>query len=411
MITVDKEFESMIPPLSSEEFAQLEENCVKDGIRDPLVVWELPDGDILVDGHNRWKISAKHAGIRFNVVKMHFENRDAAKEWILKNQLGRRNLPSYVRAQLALRLKPIIAEKAKKRQLDAPQISGEQKKEIKKIWETYPFETARNLVADKEQEYAAERRRERTRSEKQIYFARFGGDKLKVGSSTDPEGRIQTLRVANPDLQLVKIVFFGEGAEKHENSLKKKFHEYQIANECYQCSDDVLNQMIEYTVKESTRKDSTDRQLATIAGVSHDTIHKVEVVEKHGTPEIKAKARSGEISTNEAYRQTTNIMRPIKKDDIVKQAEEEHADFIQKKTEAVVSLRDAAVDAENKRILALELSKRTSKAFNAIQNITLFNDDLKGIISALTAEEKHDVKKTIDTCISCLSILREMIGG
>lgn len=287
MITVDKEFESMIPPLSSEEFAQLEENCVKDGIRDPLVVWELPDGDILVDGHNRWKISAKHAGIRFNVVKMHFENRDAAKEWILKNQLGRRNLPSYVRAQLALRLKPIIAEKAKEQQ----------------------------------------------------------------GQRTD---------------------------------ICQKSDKSPI---------------------------DTKKELATIAGVSHDTIHKVEVVEKHGTPEIKAKARSGEISTNEAYRQTTNIMRPIKKDDIVKQAEEEHADFIQKKTEAVVSLRDAAVDAENKRILALELSKRTSKAFNAIQNITLFNDDLKGIISALTAEEKHDVKKTIDTCISCLSILREMIGG
>lgn len=289
MITVDKEFESMIPPLSSEEFAQLEENCVKDGIRDPLVVWELPDGDILVDGHNRWKISAKHAGIRFNVVKMHFENRDAAKEWILKNQLGRRNLPSYVRAQLALRLKPIIAEKAEK-----------------------------------------------------------------------------NLHLSD-----------GKGCQKS----------------------DKVNPV------------DTKRELATIAGVSHDTIHKVEVVEKHGTPEIKAKARSGEISTNEAYRQTTNIMRPIKKDDIVKQAEEEHADFIQKKTEAVVSLRDAAVDAENKRILALELSKRTSKAFNAIQNITLFNDDLKGIISALTAEEKHDVKKTIDTSISCLSILREMIGG
>ena len=286
MITVDKEFESLIPPLSSEEFAQLEENCVKDGIRDPLVVWELPDGDILVDGHNRWKISAKHAGIRFNVVKMHFENRDAAKEWILKNQLGRRNLPSYVRAQLALRLKPIIAAKAKANQ----------------------------------------------------------------GTRTDIS-------------------------------------------------------------QKSVKSHDTQKELANVAGVSHDTIHKVEVVEKHGTPEIKAKARSGEISTNEAYRQTTNIMRPIKKDDIVKQAEEEHADFIQKKTEAVVSLRDAAVDAENKRILALELSKRTSKAFNAIQNITLFNDDLKGIISALTAEEKHDVKKTIDTCISCLSILREMIGG
>lgn len=115
MITVDKEFESLIPPLSPEEFAQLEENCVKDGIRDPLVVWDSPDGEILVDGHNRWKISASHSGIQFHVVKMHFENRDAVKEWIIKNQFGRRNIPPYMRAWLALKLKPIVAGKAEQR--------------------------------------------------------------------------------------------------------------------------------------------------------------------------------------------------------------------------------------------------------------------------------------------------------
>ena len=39
-ITIDKEFESLIPPLSAEEFQQLEENCLRDGIRDALIVWE-----------------------------------------------------------------------------------------------------------------------------------------------------------------------------------------------------------------------------------------------------------------------------------------------------------------------------------------------------------------------------------
>lgn len=33
-----------------------------------------------------------------------------------RNQLGRRNIPNYVRAELALKLKPVIAEKAKERQ-------------------------------------------------------------------------------------------------------------------------------------------------------------------------------------------------------------------------------------------------------------------------------------------------------
>ena len=119
MIHVDEEFKALIPPLSREEYKQLEENCVKEGIRDPLVVWKLPGNEILIDGHNRWEISAKHAGIRFNVVYKEFENREAVKEWIIKNQLGRRNIPPYVRAELALKLKPVIAEKAKEKQSEA----------------------------------------------------------------------------------------------------------------------------------------------------------------------------------------------------------------------------------------------------------------------------------------------------
>ena len=116
MIHIDKEFKALIPPLSTEEYKQLEELCVKEGIRDPLVVWKLPGNEILLDGHNRFEISAKHAGIPFNVVYMEFSGREEAKEWIIKNQLGRRNIPAYVRAELALKLKPMMAEKAKKNQ-------------------------------------------------------------------------------------------------------------------------------------------------------------------------------------------------------------------------------------------------------------------------------------------------------
>lgn len=116
-IIIDKEFQSLIPPLSEDEFKQLEENCVRDGIRDPLVVWPQDDGnDILIDGHNRFKISAKHSGIRFDVKRMEFSDRDEAKQWIILNQFGRRNLSAYDRSVLALKLKPMIAKQAKERQ-------------------------------------------------------------------------------------------------------------------------------------------------------------------------------------------------------------------------------------------------------------------------------------------------------
>lgn len=119
MVVIDEEFKNLIPPLSDEEFRQLEENCVRDGIRDPLVVWPQEDGtDILIDGHNRWKIIGKHYNSLCPLFKrMEFESREDAKEWIIRNQLGRRNIQNYVKAELVLRLKPSIAEKAQERKL------------------------------------------------------------------------------------------------------------------------------------------------------------------------------------------------------------------------------------------------------------------------------------------------------
>lgn len=47
---------------------------------------------------------------------MEFPNREAVIEWIILNQFGRRNLSAYDRSILALKLKPMIAEKAKEKQ-------------------------------------------------------------------------------------------------------------------------------------------------------------------------------------------------------------------------------------------------------------------------------------------------------
>lgn len=117
-IRIDKEFESLIPPLDPEEFKQLEENCVKEGIRDALVVWHVPNGDdILIDGHNRFRISAKHSGLPFNIKRMTFEQRDDAKLWIIRNQLGRRNLSDFVKTELALLAEPMVKARAKKNQI------------------------------------------------------------------------------------------------------------------------------------------------------------------------------------------------------------------------------------------------------------------------------------------------------
>ena len=112
LIEILPEFESLIPPLHHDEFAQLEANILAEGCRDPLVLM----GDVLVDGHNRYSICRKH-GITFQTVQVQgIETINDAVLWIIKNQLGRRNIVDYVRGELALRAKPIIEERARQRQ-------------------------------------------------------------------------------------------------------------------------------------------------------------------------------------------------------------------------------------------------------------------------------------------------------
>jgi len=86
-IQIDPEFKALIPPLSKEELEQLEANIIKDGCRDPLVLW----GEILIDGHNRHEICTRNS-IPFKTVEKNFQNRDDAMDWMDANQLGRRNI-------------------------------------------------------------------------------------------------------------------------------------------------------------------------------------------------------------------------------------------------------------------------------------------------------------------------------
>ena len=88
-LTIDPEFKGKIPPLREEELKQLEENILADGvIINPLIVWD----DMIVDGHNRYRILQKHPEIQFTTYEKEFPDRYAAIAWICKNQLGRRNL-------------------------------------------------------------------------------------------------------------------------------------------------------------------------------------------------------------------------------------------------------------------------------------------------------------------------------
>ena len=124
-LVINKEFHELIPPLAPEEYKQLEANILAEGCRDALVAWN----GVIVDGHNRYEICSKH-NIPFTTKEMVFKDRDEAKEWIIRNQFGRRNLSPYERSKLVLKLKEIIAAKAKERQRTSTGGSSPQLRQI-----------------------------------------------------------------------------------------------------------------------------------------------------------------------------------------------------------------------------------------------------------------------------------------
>jgi ParB-like nuclease domain len=108
---IDQEFKKILPRLSEDEYAALEASILKEGCRDPLLVW---DG-YLVDGHHRREICLKH-GLEFQVKEMNFKSREEAINWIIENQGSRRNLSTYDRICIAMRYQSVIAEQAKANQ-------------------------------------------------------------------------------------------------------------------------------------------------------------------------------------------------------------------------------------------------------------------------------------------------------
>lgn len=288
-IMVDAEFKALIPPLSPEEYAQLEENCVREGIRDPLVVWATPSGtQILVDGHNRWKIAAEHGGMHFDVVEKKFDTRKDAEAWIIKNQLGRRNITAFVRSELALKLKPLLTAQAKNRQ--------------------------------------------------------------NLGLKSDEGGR-------------------------------------------------------------------TDAALGKLAGVGKDTVRKVETVIEKGTPEVKAKARSGEISINTAYNLTSGYDKtPAQRQkEFMDSIQKEHEEFKEQKKEAVVSLTDARKDESRQRILALDYYDRCLKVCKAIwaldADIREGAIDLRLMSSNIEDGQKTELARRLMHCRQILDKIEQEVKG
>ncbi len=97
LFTIDREFAELCPPLTSEERNLLRASIESEGCQQPVVVWQ--EERLLLDGHNRTEICQqlqKQCASR----ELSLPSREAAIEWIITNQLGRRNVTEQQKSYL-----------------------------------------------------------------------------------------------------------------------------------------------------------------------------------------------------------------------------------------------------------------------------------------------------------------------
>ena len=119
-LKINTKLQNMIPPLSEDEFGILQESIVKEGCREPLIIW---DGTI-IDGHNRFNICVEN-NIDFKTVDMVFDTLDDAKVWMIDNQRGRRNLTDGWKYDLFMVKKKILLAQGRAKQIEAGEQYGE----------------------------------------------------------------------------------------------------------------------------------------------------------------------------------------------------------------------------------------------------------------------------------------------
>ena len=113
-LNTNPEYKTLVPPLSEEDFKNLEKSILKEGIIYPLIVNK---NKTVLDGYHRLKVCKRHFITEIEVSEREFKDKLEEKEFVISCNLNRRHLTLAQRAELGLVIKGIEEEKAKKRQL------------------------------------------------------------------------------------------------------------------------------------------------------------------------------------------------------------------------------------------------------------------------------------------------------
>jgi len=144
MLEIKEEFKKLIPPLTAEEFKQLEENCLNEGIREAILTWN----GFIIDGHNRHEIATKW-NLDYQTKSKHFNSELDAKIWMVNNQFGRRNLQDFVKGELMKELEELEKQKGQQIYKEKAIFKGNQHSAPLSTMDNEPKHDTRKIIADK----------------------------------------------------------------------------------------------------------------------------------------------------------------------------------------------------------------------------------------------------------------------
>ena len=120
-LQIDHEIRGVLVPLTKAEKQLLEMSILEEGCREPIIVWN----GTIVDGHNRYEICHRNK-IDFKTLEKEFTCKDEAIEWVVSNQLARRNLSTWEKVKAADKLRPYFEKQAQENKSKA---GGDKKSE------------------------------------------------------------------------------------------------------------------------------------------------------------------------------------------------------------------------------------------------------------------------------------------
>ena len=108
-LKIDPELKDLLPPLTDEEYKQLEKNILDNGFDQnfPIMEWH----GYIADGHNRYSICKKY-NIEPVIGTLAYDTKEEVMRWMLDIQLGRRNLSPIQRIAVAEKYRPIYESQA-----------------------------------------------------------------------------------------------------------------------------------------------------------------------------------------------------------------------------------------------------------------------------------------------------------